>query len=208
MGTQVFPSLPGIGWSVTRSPMFKTRKQVSISGKETSLADWSYPRYQWELCFNFLRQNPSATFTEMEELFAFYNTCGGGWDSFLYWDTNDNTATSQVIAEGDGSTVQFQLCRSFGGSVEPIFAPHVVSKVTVNGVTKTNGTDYGIGDWGNGVTPPGTVNFFTGAPPSGEEIAASFTFYWPCRFVEDQCAFEQFTAVHHAIKKLAFMSIK
>lgn len=206
MGTAVFPTLPGLGWSITRTQIFKARKQVSVSGKETALADWAYPRWQWELVFDLLRQG--GGWTEMQQLAGFYAARNGGFDSFLYQDQDDNAVSSQQIAVGDGVATQFQLVRSFGGFTEPVLAPNQVTSVTVGGTPKVNGTDYGIGTWGNGVTPPGTITFFTGAPAAGAPIAASFSYYWPCRFVDDQCAFEKFMAGAYQVRKLTFMSIK
>jgi len=56
MSSQVHPTLAGLGWSVKRTPIWMTRKQESISGKRTFSADWSYPRWRWEITYNVLRQ--------------------------------------------------------------------------------------------------------------------------------------------------------
>jgi len=219
MSIQVFPTpsvLPGRGWSLTRTIQAKTRKQVAVSGKETALADWSLPRYQWDLVFNILRQGNinGGTWSEMATLFGFYNARNGGFDSFLYQDTNDNAVTGQAIATGNNSAQTFPLVRSLGGFVEPILAPNVVTAVYFNGVAQSS-TGWNWARWdstyglGGAASPwsPGTLGFTT-APGTGVSITADFSYYWPCRFVDDQCAFEEMFAGVFAVKKLSFQSIK
>ena len=204
MSNAVFPTLAGLGFSIKRTPQFKTRKQVSISGKETAIADMAYPRWQWELTFNVLRQGArgQSTFTEMSDLVGFYNERQGGFDTFLYADQDDNSVTGQSIGTGDGSTTAFQLVRSFGGFVEPVLAPNAVSAVYLNGVKQTSG--YTVSSWG--ATSPGVVTF-TGAPGSGVAVSADFTYYFPCRFIEDSLQLEKFMAALYAVKSVKFMSV-
>src|SRR4051812_11151356 len=189
MSTAVFPSLPGQGWSLVRKPTYKTRKQEAISGAETALADRIYPRYEWEITFELLRQgnvgDPGGRpWSEFAQLFGFYNARRGGFDSFLFQDNLDNTATNQAIATGDGSTTSFQLVRTFGGNIEPVFAPNIVTGLKVNGVLKTAGVDYVITLWPDILHGgPGRVNFLTGAPAAGLPITIdTFVYSWPVRF--------------------------
>src|SRR5579862_7623363 len=136
MSISVFPTLAGLGWSVTRREMWSTRTQTAISGKETRVADWSYPRHQWTLTYDFLRQGnlSGATYAEFASLAGFFNLRQGSFDTFLYADPDDSSVTSQGIGIGDGTTTNFQLVRAFGGFVEPILAPNSVSRIALNGV--------------------------------------------------------------------------
>ena len=206
MSTSVFPSLAGLGWSVTRSEIWKTRTQEAISGKETRIADWSYPRHQWSLSFDFLRQGnlSGAAYAEFASLAGFFNLRQGGYDTFLYADADDNAVTGQAIGTGDGATNSFQLVRAFGGFAEPLLAPNVVSKVYLNGVQQSGGS-YTVNAWGT--TAPGTLVFAT-APGAGVSITADFSFYFPCRFTADQLDFEKFMAALYQLKKIAFVSLK
>ncbi|HVA15463.1 MAG TPA: DUF2460 domain-containing protein [Stellaceae bacterium] len=206
MSNSVFPTLAGLGWSVTRREIWKTRSQEAISGKETRIADWSYPRHQWSLSFDFLRQGSfsGAAYAEFALLAGFFNLRQGAYDSFLYTDADDNMATAQALATGDGATTSFALLRSFGGFAEPILAPNVVSHVYLNGVVQSGGS-YSVNAWG--AASPGTLAFTT-APGAGVAIAADFSFYFPCRFAADQMDFEKFMAALYAAKKVAFISLK
>lgn len=211
MSTNLFPTLVGQGFSIKRTPQWKTRKPMSISGKETAVADWSTERYQWDLVFNVLRVGTmqGQTFSEMQTLMGFYNARQGGFDTFQYQDQDDNAVTNQAIANtvtggktGDGSTVTFQLLRGLGGGVIPVLAPNVVSHVYVNGVDPGG---WSVSLWGS--TTPGIVTFGS-APGSGQAVTATFSYYWPCRFVEDKCEFEKFDNFRYTVKKMSFMSVK
>jgi len=208
MSTSVFPTLSGIGWPVTRSPIYKTRTQTNISGKEVRIADWSSPRYQWKLPFAFLRQGAGPfngiTFTEYSQLEGFFESMLGGWDSFQYQDVDDNKVTSQIFAQGDGSTISFQLKRSFGGGSCPILAPNLSQtfNVYLNGSPTSS---YVVTHWGQ--TNPGVVTF-SSPPGAGVNISADFSYYFPCRFDDDSISFDKFLSYVYECKSLTFTSIK
>ena len=206
MSTSVFPTLAGLGWSVTRREMWKTRSQEAISGKETRIADWSFPRHLWSLSYDFLRQGnfAGAAYGEFAALAGFFNLRQGGFDSFLYADPDDNQATGQEIGVGDGVTTSFQLVRGFGGYAEPVLAPNVVSAVYLNGVAQSAAA-YTVNGWGP--TLPGTL-VFDAPPGAGVAVVADFTFYFPCRFAADQLDFEKFMAALYQLQKIEFVSLK
>ena len=215
MSIAVFPSLPGLGWSLKRTPIWKTRTSEAESGKEARFTYWSAPRWQYELTFNGLRQGTRrlGTFGEFASLAGFFNARSGGFDSFLYTDADDNAVTGQAIGSGDGATTSFQLVRAFGGFVEPILAPNAVTAVYLAGVAQAPAS-YAINAWGS--SAPGTV-VFTAAPGAGVAISANFSFYFPCRFgtaqssgvaAEDTIDFEKFMATLYSAKSVKFISIK
>jgi hypothetical protein len=53
--TAIFPSLPGLGWSVTKTPRFATRIQRAVSGREVRLLDQPMPIWSWTLTYTLLR---------------------------------------------------------------------------------------------------------------------------------------------------------
>jgi len=198
MTEPVFPTLAGLGWSVKRAPLWKTRAQQAISGKETRVADWSYPAWRWELTFDFLRADPVAA--EFQSLAGFFNQCQGAFGTFLYADADDNAVTDQTLGAGDGATTAFQLVRSFGGFIEPVLAPNVVSAVYAAGVAQSPST--------YSVDPASGLLTFAAAPAAGAAIAADFSYYFRCRFAEDSVDFEKFMATLYRAQKLAFVSLK
>lgn len=198
MTEPIFPTLAGLGWSVKRSPMWKTRAQQAISGKETRLADWSYPAWHWALTFDFLRATPAAS--EFQALAGFFNQCQGAFGTFLYADADDNAVTGQMIGTGDGTTVVFQLARSFGGFIEPVLAPNAVGAVYLAGVAQSP-SNYSVDSTTGLLT-------FTTAPASGAAVAADFSYWFRCRFAEDTVDFEKFMVTLYRAQKLAFVSLK
>ena len=59
----IFPALPGLAWSVTKSPTFQTRIQRAVSGRELRALDYPYPLWQFTLVFDFLH-GLGAAFSE------------------------------------------------------------------------------------------------------------------------------------------------
>jgi len=208
MSVSVLPAMPILAWPAIRSPIWKTRVQTSVSGKEVRIADWSYPRYKWQLAFNGLRQGGIGASTEFQQMLAFFNTLQGGWDSFLYTDVDDNNVANQLIGTGAGVVTTFQLVKLFGGYAEPVTAPNLIGGGTnfilkVAGVTKVYGTDYTVSDWSS--STPGVVTFT--AAPTGA-ITVTFNYYYPCRFDDDTIDFSKFLSYVYELKKLSFTSIK
>jgi hypothetical protein len=120
MSDAIFPSLPGLKWGTVKKPIWSTKIQKSASGREARASFYSYPIYQFTLSYEVLRGQSGMP--ELQTLLGFFNARQGSFDSFLYEDIDDNTATDQQFGTGNGSTTVFQLIRSLGGNVEPVFA--------------------------------------------------------------------------------------
>lgn len=200
MSTSVFPVLPGLGWDFVRSEIWNNTVSESVSGKETTIANWTYPRLVWELSYDILRSDPAHH--EWQDLIGFFNLMQGRFNTFVFEDTNDKAVTAQVIAVGDGVKTAFQLRRTLGGAIAPIFAPHVVTAAKVNGVDPGGWT---VTDWSSAT--PGILTFLA-APGNGLTITADFTYYWPCRFAEDSMTFNLFMTQLWSGKKVSFRSVK
>lgn len=201
MSTSVLPSLIGLGIDITRTPKWDTIVQQNLSGKEVRIAQQTYPRWQWDLTFNVLRS--SGSYTELQTLVGFFNARQGQFDTFLYSDADDNSVTAQAISTGDGATTAFQLVRSFGGFVEPVLAPNVISNVYLNGVNQASG--WSVSNWG--ATSPGVLTF-TSAPSAGVAITATFSYYFPVRMTGDSVPFAMFLSRYYKAKKFSFISVK
>ena len=205
MSTQVFPVMPGLAWSVNRKAIWSgTRRIENVSGKTVRMTDWTYPQWEWSVKHNLLRQGTvnGVNYAEMAQLAAFFNGRQGGFDSFLYRDTNDNQVTGQALGVGNGVATQFQLVRSFGGFIEPIYAPNTVTNAYVNGVDPTG---WSVSAWGSAT--PGVITF--AAPPgNGLAVTADFTFRFPVAFTKDDMDFEEFMQYLFSAKEIPFRSIK
>ena len=195
MSNAVFPALPGLGWSVTKTPRFKTSVQQASSGKEIRLALMSYPIWEFTLTFEVLRG--ANGFSEIQTLMGFFLARLGMYDSFLFDDPSDDTATNSAFGTGDGTTTAFQLTRSMGGFAEPIQNLNSAPSIYINGSLTTA---YTLGSTG--------IITFTTAPASGAVLTWSGTFYFRCRFLDDVAEFEQFALNLWQLKKIQFQSVK
>jgi uncharacterized protein (TIGR02217 family) len=205
-------AVPGIGWSITRTPIFQTRIQRAVSGRELRALDYPYPLWQWELLFNVLRDNPAIGFDELRSgAMGFFMLCQGAFGSFLFGDPDDFRVYGQPIGTGDGSTTAFQLIRTFGtglpggGFVEPIQAPNLTATapsptVYLNGVVQSPSA-YSIS------AATGILTFVT-APGATVPISVDISFYFRCRFVDDSYSFENFMYRLWQLKKLTFISTR
>ncbi len=196
MSNSVFPSLPGLGWSVIKSPQFKTIAQKSVSGKEVRQALMSYPLWEFTLTFSVLRG--ANGYTEMQTLAGFFLEMLGMFDTWLFDDPSDDSVTAQSFGTGDGTTTAFQLTRGMGGFAEPIQNINGTPSIYINGVLQASG--YTIGSTG--------IVTFSPAPAAAAALTWTGNFYFRCRFTLDLAEFDQFAKNLWQLKKLTFVSVK
>ena len=202
----VFPSLPGLGWSVTKAPTFQTRIQRAVSGRESRALDYPYPLWQFTLVFAFLRDDPAAGFDELRTLLGFYLSCQGAYGTFLFQDPSDYQVAGQYLGIGDSSLTAFQLQRTMGtgladgGFGEPIEAPNQVRAVYFNGITQSPSS--------YSVDPDTGLLTFATPPPNGLVVTADFSYWFRCRFIDDSYDFENFMYRLWQLKKLTFISVR
>ena len=202
----IFPTLPGLAWSVTKTPTFQTRIQRAASGRELRALDYPFPLWLFTLAFEFLRDNAAAGFDELRTLMGFYLMCQGAYGSFLFEDPTDREAAGQILGVGNASATVFQLQRAMGtalpggGFFEPIAAPELVTAVYFNGVTQSPA--------GYSADPETGLVTFGSPPPDGQIITADFSYFFRCRFVDDRYDFENFMDRLWQLKKLTFISVR
>jgi uncharacterized protein (TIGR02217 family) len=195
MSLPVFPSLPGLAWSIKRSVERNTIKHDALSGKNVRIANWTYPKYHYEVPFSFLRS--ASAFAEWQTLEGFYNSVNGAAGLWAYDDPNDDTATNQGFGEGDGVTASFQLVRAFGGQAAPVFLVNGNPTIMIDG-TPTMAFS---------VSAYGVVTF--GAPPSANALLTwTGNYYMPCQFDEDRIDVENFMFQLARVKSLKFSTVK
>jgi uncharacterized protein (TIGR02217 family) len=189
--------------------MMSTITQKPISGKETRLQLWTYPRYKWEVTFNVLPAGLGVGFgaaSDFETFVGFWNSVAGSALPFHYADPVDFSVTAQPLGDGDGATTQFSCVRAFGGFVEP------TQDVTQSGFLLYDNGSLVSGSAYTFLTDPNWgftygVQFNT-APLSGHAVTATFNYQWPCRFDEDSADFENFMWNLYSLKKITFTSMK
>lgn len=203
MSQPIFPVLKGEEWGMTRKQIWSTDVQEAVSGYTVRVGLYPFPRYQWTLSFSILdttTTDETGLAADFQTLFGFLDSLFGRTLPFLYQDEYDHSVTNQSIAVGDGTTTAFQLQRSFGGSVCPVFAPIVSGMtVTLNGTpTSAYTLDINTG-----------IITFTTAPGAAVAIAASFSYYWRCFLDDDEGQeFGYFDQNGVEMKKLTFTSCR
>jgi uncharacterized protein (TIGR02217 family) len=205
--TAIFPTLPGLGWSVTKAPRFAGRTQNAISGRELRVLDQVNPIWTWTLTYSLLRDRwdtraatgPGVGYDELRTLAGFFLQQRGIFRPFLFDDPTDNTTADQALGTGDGVVRTFQLVRTMGGFLEPITAPNAVRAIRFNGV-RQEPSEYTVD------SEAGLVTFAT-PPPAGYVVAADFTYRFRVRFVEDSAEFENFMYQLWQLKQIKLQSV-
>lgn len=179
MSSEVFPTLPGLGWGVRRAPRWSSNRAMTASGRRFAVTYWTYPIWRYRLKFEFLRQRPG--FTEMASLAGFFNKAYGPFDTWLFSDPDDNAVSALQFGTGDGTTRQFALARTLGGFLEPVGAKNGAITVTVDG---SDTTAYAL-------IEDRIVNFDT-APAAGKVLRWTGGYYMRCAFTEDEMDLSKF----------------
>lgn len=202
MSNAIYPVLPGVTFNTTREPIWSTTKKTSVSGREFRAANFSYPRYKYKLSYEFFRQgsHQGIDYAEMATLAGFFNARKGDFDTFLFTDPDDYTVTAQTIGMGDGSNTLFQLVRTWGGFVEPVFDVNSVPQIFVNGALQTLTTHYTLGD-------SGLVTFVT-APGAALPVTWTGTYYRRMSFVQSMAEFTKFMSNLWSLKTVELISQK
>lgn len=194
MSNAILPTYPGLAWSVMKVPMWSTKIQKSVNGRELRAAYYQNPIWKFTMSFDVLRAK--AALHELQDLMAFYNLRMGSFDSFLYKDLSDFTATAQQIGTGNGTNKKFRLLHSIGSWVEPIGYTDNITQVKVNGVVTT------------AYSADGESITLTSAPGSGAAVTWSGTFYYRVRFNNDSADFDNFMKDLWTLKKLELVSAR
>ncbi len=197
-----FPTLPGLGWSVHKKPVFSTIVAGHVSGREVRDALYLNPIWQFELTFDGLDSTggtyPGLGPNSLQALIGFFLECQGQYGTFLYVDPTDSSATDVNFSTGDGTTENFTFSRYMGAFLEPVGWVTNVSNVYLNGVNQTSG-------WS--VSTPNSL-VFASPPGSGVSIAATFAYAFQCRFDSDDMDFEQFMSGLWRVHSLKFKSLR
>jgi uncharacterized protein (TIGR02217 family) len=193
----IYPTLPGLDFGVSRSVLVPpVAIKTTPSLREFRARNSSYVRYEYSLAYEFLRTRGS--WTELQSIVGFFNLVGGPYDSFLFNDPDDNTATAEQFATGNGTTTVFQLVRAYGGFAEAVY--------DFNGAVAIfdNGSNVGAGA---SVSSTGVVTFTT-APAAGHLLTWSGQFYHRCRFKDTELSADKFMDKLWAMRKVNFMTVQ
>jgi uncharacterized protein (TIGR02217 family) len=201
----VFPTLQGLTFDVTRTPLWHTEVQIALSGKRSTMAYQQYPLIHFELVFSILRDDQATS--DVKALVGLFNALQGSYDTFLFVDPDFNTFSSsnqQTFGTVTTGVTTYQLVASYQNSSGPGYG-EIIQNINGTPVLYSNGvaisgSTYTIG-------PTGVVTFST-LPTVGHTLTWSGSFWYRCAFDEDKLDLIKFMNQWWSIKKLPFTSVK
>jgi hypothetical protein len=181
MTVPIFPDLSGLSFPIGRSPKFNNSRLAANWGRREVAPLRVLPTWNYDVSFSILRSE--VGFLEFQQLLKVYLTTLGGALYFRFNDPDDNSVVLQPSGTGDGTSTAFELVRSQTGVdfAEPVRAFNGTPHIFVNGTEVFN--------WS--IDAYGIVNF-TGS------------YYWLCRFDEDQIPLSKFVAKWWECKGVKF----
>lgn len=188
----IFPRLPGMKF-VNRGTEWNTTRLRAKNGRVYKNQNWTSPINKFAASYASLNQSPARR--DLDRIDEFFNLHSGGARNFFYYDPYRNTVVNQVIGNGDGETVDFELKRAVRRYMEPVYALVGTPTVLVNFEPVTNFS----------IPSPGVVQF--DSPPTGI-IAWSGLFMFWCEFTQDNLDVDQLNGHLFSNSGLAFQSIK
>jgi hypothetical protein len=189
-------------------PTWASIVSTHASGREVVTPQQVYPLNEFTLTYELLQEQtanqqvyqPNAPYTELQQIAGLFLACSGQYGRFTFDFPADDSRTGGAIGIGDGVTTVFTVFRTFGpyGFVEPVGQLNVVNAVYFDGVVQVPGT-YGTS---------GNQLVFLAAPSNGVVITADYSFFFLCRFIEDQHDYDQFMFNLWTLKSLKIRSVK
>jgi hypothetical protein len=207
----IYPTLPGLGFSVIKRPKFFNGSAASGSGWQVRIGYASAPLWEIDLTYDVLSdESPQMPVNDFQTLVGFFLAQNADLIPFLLLDPDDNNVSGQEVAIGDGTTTTFTLYRTYGGAsgtgTEPIGYVNLAEPfiVAVGGVVKTLGTDYTI----LSTTPCNQQIKFTTAPAASALIQVDMSYYFYVHFQASTNEFEKFMNQLWSVKKITLESLR
>lgn len=197
MSNVLFPELPGLEWESTKTPIFNTKIMTSINGRELRASFQAVPKYEISLSYAFLREDKGRQ--ELQQLEGFFLERRGAFDSFLYKMPDDNAFDCSYV--GDGVTTSFQLYKKMYNSQLPLgntqeqvlgsINPNMWNQTTTKTMWATNTAKP---MWNNASAQVTTDGKLVLSEPveDGIELNVQGTFYYRCRFKDDEQQYVNF----------------
>lgn len=193
MSDVLFPELPGLDWDLTKTPMFNTKIMQSVNGRELRASYQAVPKYQISMSFAFLRESKGRK--ELQQLEGFFLERRGSFDSFLFKMPEDNEFQCTFI--GDGVQTSFQLYKQINTTQIPL--QHTQAEQSEDPLMwSENASKLMWSDPDNqmwllqfGITTNGLLQMPIPLA-AGESITITGTYYYRCRFADDEQQYTNF----------------
>lgn len=210
-----FPELP-YGFPVKVTIVWDTTIGTTKSLREMRVAQQQFPLWDIELVFPELRDQTQNIdldqrmlgYTQYQRIVQLWLSMYGQTGVFKFDAPWDNSRKDQYIATGDGVSWHFPIFHTWGRGAQATLLQigmiNTVYAVYFNGVEVPASDYYIIRD---------TIYFNNPTctnprpPPNGTIVTMTFSFYYLCRFVEDEQDFEEFSKDRWTVPALKFRAI-
>ena len=196
----IYPTLPGLTYDTKWSPIhYNMATQTSDTGADVDLGYAETPLHDFELTYSVLRDNfngyidPNYNGTEFKTMMGFWLMLGGARGRFLFWNVDDNTVVAQSQGDTDGTSSTYTLSRTFGvtdyNATEPVGYIDTTKtfNVYLDGVLQDPST-YDVLT----ALPVNQQIKFHATPTAGQAITTDMSYYYYCKFPDNQNTFEKF----------------
>ncbi|MDA3526622.1 DUF2460 domain-containing protein [Acinetobacter baumannii] len=193
MSDVLFPELPGLEWDLTKTPMFNTKIMQSVNGRELRASYQAVPKYQISMSFAFLRESKGRN--ELQQLEGFFLERRGSFDSFLFKMPEDNEFQCTFV--GDGVQTSFQLYKQINTTQIPLQYTQAEQSedplMWSENASKPMWSDPESQMWllQFVITNNGMLQLSIPLL-EGESITVTGTFYYRCRFADDEQQYTNF----------------
>lgn len=210
----IFPTLP-VAYPLRVSPGLDTTVGTTKSLREMRYPQRTTPLWDIEVPFEELRdqtQNqtpygPFAGFEQYQQLVQTWLMMYGQSNVFAFECPWDNSRTGQVIGTGDGETWGFQIYSTWGLGAQaqllPVGYVGAISTVYVNGIAVPQAQWTFSRDKLYFISATGMIY----PPAAGAVISLTFSYYYLCRFTEDEQDFEEFAKNRWVVPSLKFRAV-
>lgn len=198
----LFPdALPGLTFAGARRFLWKTTLQEALSSKTTAIGLMQYPIIAWELKYELLRDDLSAS--ELRKIFGLVNAQQGRSGTFLYFDSLFNTAALEPFGVGNNTRTKWQLVAAFQNVGGP-GKPEIIQNFNGTPVIFDNGVLVSAATYA--ISATGIVTFNT-PPVNAHVLTWSGGFLYRCKFLTDATDFNQLMQQWWEARAIKFRSI-
>lgn len=190
----VYPTLPGLTYPVRWKQIFyNAATQTTVTGADIDIGLSATPLHDFELTYDFLRDNFGPNSQEHRLLRGFFGLMRGNLGRCVFKNVDDFQVRSQEVGTTDGSTRIYTLQRTYGVGeyawTEPV--GYVDQTMPFNVYLDGNLQDPSIYTVDTTV-PVQQQIIFAGIPTMGQVITVDMDYFYYCKLAEDNLTFEKF----------------
>lgn len=187
MSDVLFPDLI-VGYDLKRKPMFNTKIMTSVNGRELRASYQAVPKYEFSLSLPGLQERKG----ELQKIEDFFIARRGAFDSFLFKMPFDNEYECTFVGNGQTNTFQLHKNGMPLGNTDIFVADDPL--MWDEDLDQPMWTDLNDQMWEMqyGISKNGLLTLPVPLA-AGDTLNVKGTFYYRCRFADDDQSFTLFS---------------